>query len=122
MPASTIEDLNAAVKRVLPGEKVRGVSTTTIITYRTLRKWIAKRKVGIFRESLRRSPAPLLSPPAEQCLVGCIVGRQMVRHTASRKEIVFKAGPISSMATGHTVGTVAFLIDTLFSQLGLLRQ
>ncbi|KAG2774194.1 hypothetical protein PC129_g7512 [Phytophthora cactorum] len=122
MPASTIEDLNAAVKRVLSGEKVRGASTTTTIPYRTLRKWVAKGEMGIFRESLRRGPAPLLSPPAEQCLVGCIAGRQMVRYTASRKEIVYKAGTISSMATGHTVGTVALWIDTLFSQLGLPRQ
>ncbi|KAG2909899.1 hypothetical protein PC129_g10866 [Phytophthora cactorum] len=44
MPAYTIEDLNAAVKRVLSGEKVRRVSTTILIPYRNLRKWVAKEK------------------------------------------------------------------------------
>ncbi|EGZ11466.1 hypothetical protein PHYSODRAFT_517026, partial [Phytophthora sojae] len=33
-----------------------------------------------------------------------IVWRQLVGHPASRKEIIFKAGTMMSMATGQTVG------------------
>ncbi|EGZ15634.1 hypothetical protein PHYSODRAFT_507771, partial [Phytophthora sojae] len=96
--------LNSAVKRVLAGDSARSVSDSTPIPYRTLTKWVAKGKIGIFRAPVRHGPASLLSQPAEACLVEWIVGRQLVGHPASRKEIIFKAGTMSSMATGQTVG------------------
>ncbi|EGZ25887.1 hypothetical protein PHYSODRAFT_256042 [Phytophthora sojae] len=104
MPAYEIEDLNSAVKRVLAGDSARSVSDSTPIPYRTLTKWVAKGEMGIFRAPVRHGPAPLPSQPAEACLVEWIVGRQLVGHPASRKEIIFKAGTMSSMATGQTVG------------------
>ncbi|KAE9042084.1 hypothetical protein PR001_g6355, partial [Phytophthora rubi] len=105
MPAYTIEDLNTAVQRVLAGEKARNVSDSTSIPYRTLTKWVAKGKMGIFRAPARRGPAPLLSGPAEECLVEWIVGRQLVGHPTSRKEIIYKAGTMISMITGQSVGS-----------------
>ncbi|EGZ05374.1 hypothetical protein PHYSODRAFT_261985 [Phytophthora sojae] len=102
MPAYEIEDLNSAVKRVLAGDSARSVSDSTPIPYRTLTIWVAKGKMGIFRAPVRHGPDPLLSQPAEACLVEWIVGRQLVGHPASRKEIIFKAGTMSSMATGQT--------------------
>jgi hypothetical protein len=106
MPLSYTNDaLNAAVQRVLSGERGRAVSSAMKIPYRTLMKWVAQGKLGIARVPRRRGPAPLLPEDAESHLVDWVIGRQHVGHPASRHEIIYKAGTISALTTGQTVGS-----------------
>ncbi|KAG6587025.1 uncharacterized protein IUM83_02774 [Phytophthora cinnamomi] len=87
----TKSKLNSAVERVVAGEKAKTVSMSTKIPFRTLIKWVGKRKKGESMESQRRGPQPRLTAEAEQNLCEWIMGRQLIGKPAKRGEIIVKA-------------------------------